>query len=297
MDPSVSRRAFLGAGLATLGLAACGGDGKRATSSSPTTKSPLASKTDQLELVIASAQVVANTDQRLTLGVLKDAEPVRAADMVMAFGRDFDQLGPAQPAEFHHEGIEDRPYYKTTYRFTEPGLWVVAAKSAGKVGAAQIQVKDPASIQVPLPGQKMISVATPTTADARGVNPICTRDPHCPFHEVSLDQALTERRPVAAIFSTPALCQSRVCGPVLEILVQQSPAFTSKIRFVHVEVYKSLNTDFSASSLTDGMKAYHLNFEPILFLAGPDGTVRERLDGPFDTVEARDALTRLATAA
>ena len=41
--------------------------------------------------------------------------------------------------------------------------------------------------------------------------------------------------------ATPALCQSRVCGPVLDILLGQVPAFADRVRFVHIEVFKSLD--------------------------------------------------------
>jgi hypothetical protein len=159
-------------------------------------------------------------------------------------------------------------------------------------------VVDPASTEVPLPGEKMIPVATPTFDDARGVDPICTRRPPCPFHRMSLDEALRAGKPVAALFATPALCQSRICGPVLDVLVGQAPTLGDRVNIVHIEVYRSLNADLGdPASLTDGMRAYHLTFEPILFLAAADGTVRERLDGPYDALECREALGRLAAGA
>ena len=67
------------------------------------------------------------------------------------------------------------------------------------------------------------------------------------------------------------------------------------MRVVHLEVYRSLKVGFSSrDALSPGMQAYHLTFEPVLFFAGADGVIRERLDGPFDAVECRDALGRLA---
>jgi hypothetical protein len=85
-----------------------------------------------------------------------------------------------------------------------------------------------------------------------------------------------------------------VCGPVLEVLLRETPAVAERVRLVHVEVYRSLKDTVTAADLTDGMRAYNLSFEPVLFLAGRDGVVRERLDGPFDRSEAREALGRLA---
>jgi hypothetical protein len=297
VPPSLDRRTFLAAGAAMALAAACGGgdDDDTATGSSGTS-APARQAPDEVQVILASAQLIAATDQRVTAGVLLDAEPVREASGVrMAFGRDFDRLGPWVPATYHHEGIDERPYYRATHRFDEPGTWVMAVDAGGRTGATQVNVIAADTTDVPLVGDPMIPVATPTVADARGVDPICTRDPQCPFHDVSLDAALGEGRPIAAIFSTPALCQSRVCGPVLDVLVRESEAFRDRVRIVHVEVYKSLKVDFSSrDALAPGMQAYHLTFEPVLYFAGSDGVIRERLDGPFDAVECRDALGRLA---
>lgn len=300
MTPSLDRRSFLAAGAALAFAAACGGGGGGGdtTQANGGTSSgeDQGAKPDDVEVLLASAQLIAGTDQRVTAGVLRDAEPLRQTDGVrMAFGRDFKKLGPWLPATYHHEGIDDRPYYRTTQRFDAPGQWAMAVDiGGGKTGATVVNVVSADSTQVPLVGDPMIAVKTPTTADHAGVDPICTRDPQCPFHDVSLDAAIAEKRPVAAIFSTPALCQSRVCGPVLEVLVNQSAPFRDRVRFVHVEVYRSMKVDFNdPNALAPGMQAYHLQFEPVLFLAGADGVVRERLDGPYDALECRDALGRL----
>ncbi|MFP5378014.1 MAG: hypothetical protein ACLGIO_14690, partial [Acidimicrobiia bacterium] len=139
------------------------------------------------------------------------------------------------------------------------------------------------------PGTAMVAAPSPTTADPLGVDPICTADPPCPLHDVSLDAALGERRPLAVLFATPALCQSRLCGPVLDTLLEQREAFADRVRFLHVEIY----TDRTGETLAPTVQAYNLTAEPVLFLAGADGTVRERLDNAFDRVEARAALERL----
>jgi hypothetical protein len=162
----------------------------------------------------------------------------------------------------------------------------------GKTLTAPLQVVDPSAVQVPVPGRPMVRVATPTVADGRGVNPVCTRQPACPLHDVSLDAALDEHRPLAVLFSTPALCQSRLCGPVLDRLLEQRDAFGSKVRFLHVEIY----TDLGGKTLVPAVEAYHLEGEPFLFLAGADGVVRERLDNAYDRGELRGALDRLVAA-
>ena len=43
--------------------------------------------------------------------------------------------------------------------------------------------------------------------------------PRCPLHDVSLADVIGTGTPVAAMFATPALCQSQYCGPVLDELL------------------------------------------------------------------------------
>jgi hypothetical protein len=122
-----------------------------------------------------------------------------------------------------------------------------------------------------------------------GVNPICTRSPACPWHEASFDAALTEKRPVALYVGTPARCQTRTCGPVLDVLLDTKATFESKVRYVHLEVYKSLTGDETIPAI----EQLKLQFEPWLFLVGADGVLREGIAGPVDRKEVTEALTRL----
>lgn len=134
-----------------------------------------------------------------------------------------------------------------------------------------------------------MSGPTPTTADTGGVDPICTRQPQCPLHEVSLDAALVEKRPLAVLFATPARCQSQLCGPVLDTLLAHHDAFADRVRFVHVEIFASR----TGTTVAPATKAYDLTQEPFLFLAGADGVIRERIDNAYDRTEAKQALERL----
>jgi hypothetical protein len=138
----------------------------------------------------------------------------------------------------------------------------------------------------------MISVPTPTLAKPLNVDPLCTDQPPCPFHETSLDQALAQHRPVALIFATPALCTSKFCGPTLDNLAAVHAPFAAKVTFIHCEIY----TDLTGTVSTPPVLAYHLEHEPMLLLAGADGRVHERIDNAFDRVEATDALNRLLSA-
>ena len=283
MSAGLSRRELLVASAGLVVATACSSKSKKAGDGSGK---------GSLAVVQAAPQLLAGVDQRVTLAMFRDqAKIVDKGPATFRFGRNPAALGPPVAATLHKDGIETRPYYQAMTRFDAPGVWVAEARWGGQQGYTRLQVIDASETQVPVPGKPLISTPTPTTADAMGVNPICTRQPACPFHDVGLDAALKEARPLAVLFATPALCESRTCGPVLDVLLGESPAFTDRVRFVHVEIYK----DLQGSARLPAVEAYHLDFEPILFLADASGTVKSRLDGPFDKQECRQALQALAS--
>lgn len=277
---SLSRRRFL---IAAAGLAvgaACGREEADVTVSEPSQ-----SAKDQLNLVVSSFVHVAGIDQRVTLAFLQgDMSPLRPEEPVQVR---ID--GKEVPAELHHEGIF-LPYLLLRHRFERPGVATAEATYRGRTAKAALEVQAPAATKVPFPGQPMRPAKSPTFAQPLGVNPVCTRQPPCPLHQVSIDAALAERRPLAVLFSTPALCESRLCGPVLENLLAQQEPFGAQVRMIHVEIFP---TPERKKPLVQAVEDYGLDNEPVLFLAGADGVARQRLDNAYDLAEIRSALGSL----
>lgn len=283
--PGLSRRSFLlaSAGLAVSAAAACSSDGDDGpeieVSRDDTTTLPV-----DLSLVVASYVHTAGIDERLTLALIRGNGPYTATGPV-----DIAIDGAPVQAELHKEGIL-LPYYLIRHRFSSPGIHEATAKVGDKTLKAAVQVTDAAASKVPVPGQPMPKVPSPTVADGRGVDPICTQRPPCPLHDVSLDAALDEKKPLAVLFATPALCQSALCGPVLENLLAARDEFSGKVRMLHVEIY----TDLTGKKLNPTVQQLNMEAEPFLFLVGADGIVKERLDNAYDRTEVRSALGRLA---
>jgi len=282
----VSRRSFLlaSAGLVAGAVAACnsnGDDGEIQVKPEDTTTLP-----KDLSLVVASYVHVTGLDERVAMAFIRGNGPFNPEGDV-----EFTIDGRPVEAAKHADGIL-LPYYLMRQRFDRPGVHDVKATVAGQELSAALEVVEPAKAGALLPGQPMVRVPSPTVADAKGVNPICTKKPVCPLHDVSLDAALDEKKPLAVLFSTPALCQSQLCGPVLDNLLAARAEFADKVRMLHVEIY----TDLTGKTLAPAVQAYKLQAEPFLFLAGADGVVRERLDNAYDKVEVRDALRRLTSA-
>jgi hypothetical protein len=159
------------------------------------------------------------------------------------------------------------------------------------VGAAAFQVFDPSEVAVPTPGDVLPPFETPTVDDARGVDPICTRDPEpCPFHDVTLTEALASGRQVVYLVGTPAFCSTGTCAPGLESLIEVAADVGDTYTFVHAEVY----VDDTATTVAPAVEAVSLFYEPTIFVTDADGVVLDRLDSVWNTDELRETLERLA---
>jgi len=192
-----------------------------------------------------------------------------------------------------HQADLPRPYYPIVFTPPTYGDYTVDASVNGTTLESTVQI--PASTKVVGSGQKMIPLDTPTTADPHGVQLVCTRDPVCPLHDVTLRTALGGGAPVAFLIATPKYCQTAICGPVLDVLLKQKDQFP-QVKMLHAEVYPS---DAAAQpgnqQVTEAVTAYGLTFEPVLYLAAADGTIVNRIDTIFDGVELHDALAQLVS--
>lgn len=187
--------------------------------------------------------------------------------------------------------LESGPYYGFRVPIETPGFYYLVIEGGPEDGAA-FQVMEPGSVVVPGPGQPMPPFDTPTITDSLGVDPICTREPEpCPFHDVTLTDALAAGKPVAYLIGTPAFCQTGTCAPALESMISVQDRFGDTFTWVHAEVY----TDNTATIPADAVAAAKLTFEPALFLIAADGTVIERLDAVWDDTELVEVLERAST--
>ena len=178
------------------------------------------------------------------------------------------------------------PYYSFRVPMETPGFYYLVIEG-GPEGGAAFQVMEPGTVAVPGPGDPMPPFDTPTLGDSRGVDPICTRQPEpCPFHDVTLTEALATGKPVAYLIGTPAFCQTGTCAPALESMISVQDRFGDTFTWVHAEVF----TDNTATVPTDAVGAAELQFEPALFVIGADGNVIERIDAVWDETELVEVL-------
>jgi hypothetical protein len=152
----------------------------------------------------------------------------------------------------------------------------------------QVMVNDRS--KVPAPGDRAIRVHTPTRSSVGGnIEEIDTRIPPDSMHEVDLAEALVRHRPVLLLFSTPALCQSRVCGPVTDVAEEVKSEYGEQMDFIHMEIYVDNEVE---KGPRPQFRAWHLDTEPFAFAIDRRGIVAERLEGAFSVRELRAAVRK-----
>jgi hypothetical protein len=201
------------------------------------------------------------------------------------FAAPADLLVTDPPFRSRQAASEKDPFaavYSTVIDAKEPGTYRVLVVSKVKgdlIGATSaIDVIAPKDDKVVAPGEKAPVVDTDTVASAGGdVAAIDTRQPPSDMHEKSLKDVLG-KGPVALLFATPQLCQSRVCGPVVDIALQLKAKYGDRMTFIHQEVY--VDNDLN-KGLRPSLQAFGLPTEPWLFTIKRDGTIAARLEGSF----------------
>ena len=304
-----SRRDFLrlagaggsAAGLAAL-LAACGGDDEPGGAAPDGSLQALKADATQLSLLGAQSQLpvgtglytfgLATPDNRLVTG--------GAPEVWVALNDTGRAAGPFPTRWFELEAYEEtkdtsprsplRGFYGAEVEFPEAGNWMVAATTEVDGGRAVGSGGVPVAAEVPAAvASKAKVLSTPVATTAAGRKKICTREPACPLHEVSLDDALKEGRPTVVNFGTPLLCTSRICGPVVDEQMVVADKLGDRASFVHVEIYPSRDTSKPVPALTE----YGFTTEPWMLVVDRDGVIRARYEGPVTAAQIEDALRPL----
>ena len=263
------------------------------------------------KLVIApAAQTFDLGENRYPFGVFTlGNEQVSDADVAMYFAKD--GKGPVTgPLPAQVTSLETKPAYRasgagapgeatTVYvvpkvDFDRKGPWLALAMLKGENGLEATRVTSPPVVgefpAIPKAGQKAPLIHTPTAADVGGdMAKIDTRVPPDQMHEVDFADAVG-KQPVVLVFATPALCQSRVCGPVVDVAQQVADSYKGKADFIHMEIW---NDNEISKGPRPQVEAFHLETEPWTFLIDKNGIVRDRIEGAFGVSELEEAMRKI----
>jgi hypothetical protein len=215
-------------------------------------------------------------------------------------------------------GLKAKPYEKTTATLEKIGVPGGDTAAAGNIYVASITVRRPGKTwyvaqpvggrkvqalgsllvgkrsAAPNVGERAISTDTPTLRSTGGDLKALTtsRHPDRTLYETSVAEALAAHKPFVVSFATPQFCQTRTCGPVVDVVSAVSHQPGSKgVKFIHVEVYEDNDP---AKGVNRWLRAWHLQTEPFTFVVDRKGIVSAKLEGAFSVRELAAAVKKVA---
>jgi hypothetical protein len=319
---SLSRAAAIAATL-VLALSGCGGDddGKNGSSSGETAApkveefpNPAGKTLDEIRRGLGPGPVLAPAvsvlepgDNRFSFGLFDRSRRQIAETPTVLYIAETDGgevLGPfparnlaleVSPA-FRSETVSNDPdaaksIYVAQVKFPRPGDYEVlgvARLDDRLVAADRLAVRVTRGSKVPEVGERAPKIDTPTRESVGGdVAQIDTRVPPGSMHEENLADVVG-RKPAILLFATPALCQSRLCGPVVDILEQVKAENEGEdVAWIHMEIY---NENEVQKGFRPQIAAFNLPTEPWLFAIDREGKVAARIENAFNKGEAEAAL-------
>jgi hypothetical protein len=217
------------------------------------------------------------------------------------------------PARF--ESLAVKPQFRSKTTATDPdsakGVYVAEvpfkrngpatilgmARVGGKLmsaGELTVDIGGQGTLGPPRVGDKAIFIHTPTIASVGGdASKVDTRIPPATALSKTDFATVLGKKPVVLVFATPALCKSRVCGPVVDIADQVNSQFGGKVVFIHQEIY---NDNQVEKGFRPQVGKWRLPSEPWAFAIDKQGKVVDRLEGAFSAGElARAAQKALSS--
>lgn len=189
------------------------------------------------------------------------------------------------------EAADAEAIFVTHLDLAEPGTyWVLAEPEGGRKIQAignVVVVDDPAA---PAVGEPAVASETPTIASTGGdFEALTTQDP--PDRELlehSIADSLEAKVPFVVTFATPRYCQTRTCGPVVDVVDAVRERYGSQgIRFIHVEIYEDNDP---AKETNRWVREWNLPSEPFTFVVGADGLIKEKFEGTVSVRELAEAV-------
>lgn len=232
-------------------------------------------------------------------------EPARAGFFSLANGANPRLVGEAT-AQYHEIRFEEESHAKGEAQHAEAlgiyvvrqtfdvagpwGLQVATADGRRTETGVAFNVAERASTTAL--GAAVPRTISPTAADRRDASELCTRKPECGLHTMTIAEAVGKAKPAVISFSTPAYCASRVCGPMLEVVLDSRNRHKNAANYVHVEIYR----DGQSRQRLDAVGEWNLPTEPWLFVVDGRGNLVAKFEGIMAAAELEAALQQAMTA-
>ena len=295
---------------AALLLAGCGGGGGGVTQSAESTNksddvtvvapewaAPLLSKAGPEGAAIMAGSDFAAGRNRVTFLLVRDDNSLVRAPLADVYYQPL-AGGPTKKTEagLMPIGVKASPaekddvkeIYVATLQLPRTGKqWVVIQPRGVRYQGFQIlDVKaKPTAVAV---GEKAPPSNNPTLATKSASEITTSRPPDTELLRYSVAESVKAKAPFVVTFATPAFCESRTCGPTVDVVEAVRKRFEAKgIRFIHVEIYED---NLPGNGVNRWVKEWKLPTEPWVFVVDRNGVVRDRFEGAISVAELEQSV-------
>jgi hypothetical protein len=308
---------FLALSLALiLVAAACGDSDSISTGGAPAAVST-PSEPPELNGFVAASEVLLN-DKRLPFVLLDfNGQSVEGADVeaqlyklhqngslipVGAAEASFQEILGIERDHEHSDGSDHGHqevrgiYLLEGVPFTEAGIWEAHLSVSGpnvsgtERAVLTFQVLEQSSTFAI--GDTPPASLNPTASDVRDLVEITSLEPIVPeLYDLTVADALGVSKPFVVVFSTPAFCTNRTCGPVLDVAIQVRQNYSDRVEFIHIEPWElDKIRNEGRLELTAISLEWRLPSEPWTFVIGSDNRISARWEGLLTPEELSSAL-------
>jgi len=165
---------------------------------------------------------------------------------------------------------------------------VIQPRGVAFQGFQILDVKEkPTAIAI---GEKAPASNNPTTATTPAERITTARPPDAALLRYSVAESIEARLPFVVTFATPAFCESRTCGPTVEVVEAARKRYEKDgIRFIHVEIYEK---NVPGNGVNRWVREWKLPTEPWVFVVDRNGIVRGRFEGAVSVDELTSSIRR-----
>jgi hypothetical protein len=257
-----------------------------------------------------SVSVLKPGENRIGFGLFRSNGNMVRESVVALYVARADGTHPAGPFPARRESLKtDAPYrskqaatdatpyvYVALATFPRPGRYgMVAVVKHGSrlLASAPIDITvGRAGAGPPDVGQQAPKMTTLTPDDVGGdLSKLTTRQPALRSLVDTNFADVLGRKPVVLGFATPQLCQSRVCGPVVDVMAQLQAKYGSRVAFIQQEIYVD-NT--VSKGLRPQLATYRLQTEPWIYVIDARGKIAARFEGALSVEELDAAVAGVA---
>ena len=187
--------------------------------------------------------------------------------------------------------------YVTTLELVQPGAWgaELRADVGGDATTMRVKFFVLERSREPAVGEAAPRSEQTVLRDVADVAEIDTAVPPNPsFHDLTVAEAIDRGKPIVVAFATPAFCQTRFCGPVLDLAVTpMAEQFGDQVTIVHIEPFDIAAVQTGELVAVPELEEWGLVTEPWVFVVDGSGNVAAKFEGIVEAEEIAAALAPL----